>query len=665
MTPVSPIQMLWMLVLAYLSTYGLGAAVCLPARVHPRGGFARTGLYCGVGVAILGWAGYVCSLNAWGLAARIIVWAAAALGAVLIAWGRRVPADEPDALSGRVRMVILLAVLLALGFRAAAVWGQVWVDEAGLHCGGLWPDLLYRNATIKEFMTFDGPPEWPWLAGEPLKGSSLLRLSAAAPVLAAAGIEPPHYQFAAVWLMLYGIPVAAGALFAMLRYAGISPMAAAVALVITAFFGNPRWLMEERFAHSPSLIWAGGDVFSFVFPVVYAALGLIFAVIRRFTWAAAALVALMMASMTGHGPWFTMALLGGAIVWLLYTLLRRRDRRAGVAIAFGALLGLVTLRTVCGTGAGGGEGSPLDILAPSPVIRSMAWAFPFLSEPLRPLLSDVSAASAAKLAKFAVTYLCAIGFFILGSLWVRAAFLADWHTWDWGKLRTPAYSFVAAVTLAGLGGTCFLDFSRAAYSYAGYDMLRLLWVPLVFANVALADFALRHRGALNRWWGILIAVVIVGLGGWEYSYYVLLRRALLPPDTVAAGEMQAIGYLNEHASADDIVLIDPLTQTDPAPGVVTHNWGYFSGLCVPAVWLDNRDMAYKFAQNEEWDRRANALRALTPGGAEAFMAAESIDWVYLPPGSPLQGTLIPPGTRAVLQTQTGHLYHWPPEAASD
>ena len=355
MTPVSPIQMLWMLVLAYLSTYGLGAALCLPARVHPCGGLSRTGLYCGVGVAVLGWAGYVCSLNAWGLAARIIVWAAAALGAVLIAWGRRAPAEEPEPLSGRLRMVILLAVLLALGFRAAAVWGQVWVDDAGLHCGGLWPDLLYRNATIKEFMTFDGAPEWPWLAGVPLKGSSLLRLSAAAPVLAAAGIEPPHYQFAAVWLMLYGIPVAAGALFAMLRYAGISPIVAALALVITAFFGNPRWLMEERFAHSPSLIWAGGDVFSFVFPVVYAAAGLIFACIRRFSWPVAALVAFMMASMTGHGPWFTMALLGGAMLWLLYALLRRRDRRAGMAIAFGALLGLVTLRTVCGTGAGGGR----------------------------------------------------------------------------------------------------------------------------------------------------------------------------------------------------------------------------------------------------------------------------------------------------------------------
>jgi len=216
-----------------------------------------------------------------------------------------------------------------------------------------------------------------------------------------------------------------------------------------------------------------------------------------------------------------------------------------------------------------------------------------------------------------------------------------------------------------VGATCFLDFSRAAYSYAGYDMLRLLWIPLVFANVALADFALRHRGALNRWWGILIAVVIVGLGGWEYSYYILLRRALLPPDTVAAGEMQAIEYLNEHAAADDLVLIDPLTQSNPAPGMVTHNWGYFSGLCIPAVWLDNRDMAYKFAQNEEWDRRADMLRSLEQADAAGFMAAESIDWLYLPPQSPLRAALIPPGARPVLQTQTGSLYQWPPEARPD
>jgi hypothetical protein len=435
-------------------------------------------------------------------------------------------------------------------------------------------------------------------------------------------------------------------------------MVAALTLVITAFFGNPRWLMEERFAHSPSLIWAGGDVFSVVFPVVYAAVALAFATIRRFGWPVAAIAIFMLGSMTGFGPWFTMAVVGGALLWFIYALVRRQGRKAAAAIALGALLGVVTLRVVCGTGAGGGDGSPLDILAPSPVIRSMVWAFPFLDESVSQMVSEMSAASAAKLVKFGITYCCAIVFFVLGSLWVRGVVLADWRIWDWSKLRTPAYSFAAAMAIAGLGATIFTDFSKVAYAYAGYDMLRLLWVPLLFANVALADFAVRHRSAVNRWWGIVIAVIILGLGSWEYSYYVLLRRALLPADVVAAGDLQAIAYINEHGTAEDTVLIDPLTDAERPEGVVDHKWGYFSGLCVSRIWLDNRDMAYKFAQNDEWDCRADALQSLDADDIPAFMAAESIDWIFLSTGSDLSPALIPAGAQPVLETATGSLYRF-------
>ena len=62
---------------------------------------------------------------------------------------------------------------------------------------------------------------------------------------------------------------------------------------------------------------------------------------------------------------------------------------------------------------------------------------------------------------------------------------------------------------------------------------------------------------------------------------------------------------------------------------------------------------------------ADMLRSLEQADAAGFMAAESIDWLYLPPQSPLRAALIPPGARPVLQTQTGSLYQWPPEARPD
>ncbi len=630
MEQVAAVSMLWTVALAYMATYGLGAAACALAKIRPNGGIARLGVFCGVGTVIVGWVGYLCAVNAWGLPARLVVWIAALGGAALIAWPRRQrEADEP--LAGRVLLVLMLALVIAIGYRAAISYGQVRLTEQGLSARGLWPDLLYRNAIVKEFMTFDGPPEWPWLAGRVLKGTSLLRFSATATLLAAAGVGPEQYQHAASWLGLFGIPVAAGAVFALLRFAGAAPMVAALAVLVTAFFGNPRWLMEERFAHSPSLVWAGGDVFALAFPAFYSTVAVAFVVVRRFTWPAALLGVFMLGSVTAFAPWFALALIAGILLWLLYCMASRSTRRAALMLAVGALLGLMTLKTLCGTGAGGG--SFLAALGPSPVMRSLAWAFPFLDEPLGPLVADMSPLALAKLLKFAVAYGCAAAFFMLGSLWVRALFLADWYRWEWAKLRTPTYALGTGIVIAGLLLTTCCDFSKVAYDYADYDMLRLLWLPLLFANLALAHFAYQHRASLRCWWGVVVAVIVVGLGAWEYSYYVLEKRTIEPAYRIDAAQLEVISYLNQHAAADDIVLINPFVEADSKPERVGHNWGYFSGLCLPAVWLDNHDMAYKFAQRREWDRRALRLRTVMghsdPRSVLWFLTRERIGWIYL------------------------------------
>jgi hypothetical protein len=660
MEQVSPLQMLWTVLLAYTATYGFGALVCLPARLRPTSGLSRLGVYCGVGAVVIGWVGYICALNGWGLAARVLVWLGAVAGAVLMAWGQR-KADDTPTIPGRAVRLVLLAIVVAFIYRGAISYGQIGLSEHGLSARGLWPDLLYRQAIVKEFMTFDGFPEWPWLAGEPLKGTGPLRLSSTATILAAAGVEYDQYQLVSLWLSLYGIPVAAGGLLALLQYAGATPAIAALAVLATAFFGSPRWLMEERFAHSPSLVWAGGDVFSFVFPALYATAAIVFALISRFTGGAVAVAVVMLGSVTAFAPWFSLPLLAGILMWMIWCLIRRHKRKTALALGLGALLGLVTLKTLCGTGATGGN--PLAVIGPSPVIRSMAWAFPFLTEPLSPAIAELSPLSLAKLAKFGVAYLCATVFFLLGTLWTRAVFLADWHKWDWRRVASPANVLVACIVIAGILLTSALDFRRVSYNYADYDMLRLLWIPLIFANLALADFAWRRREALRRWYGVTIAIIVVGLGAWEYSYYVLEKRAIEPAYHITTERLEPIWYLNRHAAASDTVLINPLSSPETRPEAVGHDWGYFSGLALPAVWLDNRDMAYKFAQNAEWDRRAGLLMHMMDEAdatrLRSFLAQERIGWVYLERGDGFTATVEAAGLEPVFENSAGRLYHLP------
>jgi len=296
----------------------------------------------------------------------------------------------------------------------------------------------------------------------------------------------------------------------------------------------------------------------------------------------------------------------------------------------------------------------------------MDWAFPFLAEPLRPLLADMSPVAAAKLLKFAVTYACAAVFFILGSLWVRAAFIADWQRWEWRKLSDPTVALCGGIVVAGIALTTCCDFRKGAYDYADYDMLRLLWLPLLFANLALAHYAYEHRASVRRWWGVVMAIIVIGLGAWEYSYYVLEKRAIELAYHIARAELDAVAYINQHAAADDTVLINPLLLAQTAPQAVGHDWGYFSGLCIPTVWLDNHDMAYKFAQQDEWDRRARLLRRVMASKDETavrqFLANEAIDWVYLQGDDAFAVGPAAVGLQLVLENCAGRLYRvtaWP------
>jgi hypothetical protein len=663
MEEVAVAKMLWAIVLAYMATYGLGAPVCRLAGLRQLGGLARIGVCCGVGTVIIAWIGYGCAVNAWPLAGKVVVWAAALVGAVTMAFRfRRNSADSEEVLPRRVILILLLAIVVALGYRAAIYSGQVRVTEEGLSGRGLWPDLLYRNAIVKEFMTCDEPPEWPWLAGIPLKGTSVLRLSATATLLSAAGISSRQYQHASEWLGLFGIPVAAGALFALFLAAGASPLIAALAVLISAFFGNPRWLMEERFAHSPVLIWAGGDAFAIVFPVLYAALAVVVSVAREWAWPAAVVAVFMLASVTAFGPWFALPLVLGIFLWLLYTLTSHRGRKPALVLSIGALLGVLTLKFLCGTGAAGGAGLAA-VIGPSPVIRSLAWAFPFLDEPLTPLMAELSPSAVAKLVKFTISYGCAAVFFVLGSLWTRGIFIVGWRRWEWYKLRRPAYSLLAAVVIAGLALTVLCDFRKAAYSYADYDMLRLLWVPLLLGNLALAHYACVNAAALRRWYGVVLAVIVVALGAWEYSYYVLEKRLIEPAHIIPAADLELISYLNDHAATGDRVLINPFLEPD-TPAMVSHNWGYFSGLCVPAIWLDNRDMAYKFAQHNEWDRRAGLLKDLMgakePAALRQFLATERVGWVCLQSDDSFATEMEQAGLEMVFSNSTGRIYRIAP-----
>lgn len=659
MESVSTLQMIWMVAVAYLATYGIGAPLYRLAGLRVPGLLARVGLSCGIGVAALGWIGWLCAINGWALAIRITVWLAVALGVFMLALDSNQKCDDMQPLSRNAKLILIIAIVVAFAYRGAINWGQVGVTAEGAYCRGLWPDLLYRNAIVKEFMTFDGMPEWPWLSGQPLKGTSILRFSSVAAIMVGANIAPDQYQLAAGWLGLFGIPVAAGAIFALLSAMGVGPVVAALAVLVTAFFGNPRWLMAERFAHSPSLVWAGDDVFSIVFPVVYGTMAIAFALVRRFSWPLAGLAIFMLGTVTAFGPWFALALLGGIGVWFFYCIITRTSIPAAVALIGGTFLGVVTLKLLCGTGVASND-SPLAFIGPSPVIRDMNWAFPFLAEPIHDALAGPSATGIAKLIKFTVAYVCAVGFFLLGSLWTRAIFIADWRDWDWRKLMRPQNALVVAIALVGIFLTSCCDFRKVAYTYADYDMLRLLWLPLIFGNLALAQFAYVHRKSLLHWWGIAIAVIVVGLGAWEYSYYVVEKRIVADTYHISSAELEIISYLNANAGLRDTVLLDPWAAAATTPERVGHNWGYVSGLVLPGVYLDNHDMAFKFAQDEEWNRRAQLVKNILSSTNRYFVRSQlaelSVDWVYLQRTATFGVEPGDVGLSPVIQNDAGCLY---------
>lgn len=650
MEPVSAWNLIWVMALAYLSTYGLGALACMAAGLRLHSGFERLGVYCGVGAVIIGWAGYALILLQAPLVLRIFMWLASAVGAVMIAWRPEGRGDEKH-YAPRAVAVAILGGLLALVIQRIGVHGMVRVGpEGALLCQGLWPDLLCRAGILDEFMSFDGTLQWPWLAGVELSGMSMLRFSAMGSVLSAAGLGVENYQHIGMWFGLYGIPVSAGAIFALFRRFGVAPMVAAVAVVLTAFLGNPRWLMHERFAHSPTLIWAGNEVFAFVFPAVYAALVVIFQTVQEFTWPIGVLGAVLVASIIGFGPWFSVAIIGGIGVWFVVCLLRKDGVRPAATLVIGAVGAALTLKFVCGTGAA--EGTFIEAVGRSPVILSMSWAFPFLGEPLGELFQSPDAIAMAKLVKYVIIYLCAIGFFVLGTLWVRALLLSETEKWDIRKLRRPGNGLVACMAAVALALVSFTDFQKFSYANADYDMLRLTWVPLLLVNLALADYLYRRRARLRTWLGVLAAVALLVLGGWEHGYYILQRRALEQPVYVTAHDAAAIEYLNTHASASDTVLINP-DYVPSGRDIVSHQWGYVSCLGLPRTWLGNREMVFRNTQQDLWYTRKAAYeqswRQKRPDRQRRFIAEHDIDWIYVQNGEPS----VAPDVGAELRFESG------------
>jgi len=121
MEPVSAVVMLWAIALAYLATYGLGAAACRIAKVRPRSAIGRLGVYCGVGTVIVGWVGYGCTMYGAGTCARVFVWASALLGVVLLAWRpeRQLATTKPgENTSSRTLLIVIVAIIVALGSQA-------------------------------------------------------------------------------------------------------------------------------------------------------------------------------------------------------------------------------------------------------------------------------------------------------------------------------------------------------------------------------------------------------------------------------------------------------------------------------------------------------------------------------------------------------------------
>lgn len=640
MTPLHLGPMLACVAVLYLSTYGAGSVLSAVARLRLGSGPERFGVSCAVGVAVLGWVGYVAAMMRLPQQAAVgATWLFTALGVGAVVWGwtHRQRATDPP-LTAAQWALLIGAATVGLGFALGMQYGQVrYGADGSLAARFVWPDLLYRNAIVARYLNFDGPPDWPWLAGEPLKGMSILRFTALTPVLKALGISADRYQTAALWMGLYGVPVAACTCFAFFRALGAGATAAALATLLTSFLGNPRWLFSDRFAHSPALHWAGSDVFAVAVPVLFALLTLALLAVQEKRAGTSCLAVFLLVTGPGFVPWMGLSLYAGLPLALLAAVVRRRDVGIVAVLTAGALAGLVVLRVVMGTGASGG-GPVWAALAPSEALRNLSWAIPFLSEPLRPLLAEPSPINLLKLLKFAAVFPWAVLIFILGSLWLRGVFLLDARNWRWNQLQQTEYVLVASWVLAGILLSTVVDFRRLAYDFAGYDALRLLWPALLVANLGVAVLALRHRSWLRTRGGMVVVALFVFYGAWENTQLVLWSRTGLEWSVVPAPQMACLRYLRDHVGPQDVVLImpsPPAVRIELRPGetLTSHAWGYVSGLLNARVYLDNHDMAAKFGQGPMWQQRAQALRAAQSSGdpavVRALLRAHRVRWVLV------------------------------------
>lgn len=625
--------MLLFVAVIYLGNYGAGAVLCRLTRLRLATAPERFGLACALGSIVLSWVGYVAVAARLPWLPGIICWLAVAAAIACFVRGRLRP-EAGETLPRGDWLLLCGAIAVGLFFAGATQWGQVqYLPDGSLAGRLLWPDTLYRNAVMSSLLNCSGAPDWPWLAGVPMKGMSMLRFTAILPAMKALGLPATSYQMLALWIGLYGVPVAACALLAFYRALGAPLRTGTLAVLLTAFLGNPRWLLSDRFAHSPALHWAGGDVFAISVPVLFAMLALIVFALRHKHEGALWLAAFAVISGMGHVPWKGLPLYPGLALWLLLALIRRQQVRQALCLATSALLGLVVLKVLMGSGTS--HASPLAALGPSPTIRALSWAFPFLAEPLRPLLAHLGPTSLLKLVKFATVYGVAVWGYLVGSLWVRMVLVphVGYFRREW--LRTAEGGLLVCVGVAALLLNTVIDFNKLAYQGAQYDAFRLLWIPLLLANLGVAAVARLHAPWLRRGWGLLVVFVFVFYGSWENTQLVLWSRTSLPLSVIRSSQMAALRYLDREAKPADLVLINPHSEL-PQPPVngrqpLTHNWGYYSGLLNARLWLDNEDMARKFGQGPMWDERLSQLQQAlqAPPALRRFVQANRINWIVL------------------------------------
>lgn len=626
MYPPALWQMLFLVLGLYLAAYGPGSLLLrllkLPLPSFPE----RLGVSCALGAVLLGWLGYFAvrlgtPALAWGSG-----WAAIGLGIIMAALEWRQGRESCD-MAPRERALLLLGVFVGLGFAAGMNYWQLSYNADGSLSGRfIWPDALYRNAVFSRLMAMDKHLEWPWLAGEPLQGMSLFRFTALVPIFKALGLTGAAYQIASLWLGLFGVPVAACAAYALFRAFGANQLISAVAVLLTGILGNPRWLFNERFAHSPALHWAGQDVFALSVPIFFATLALIVWTLRAGNKAALPLAMLLLISGMGHIPWLGLALYAALPLYCLWALARRENGLIALALTGAALAGLAVLKLLMGSGT---AQSPFwAALGLSPTIRQLSWAFPFLQEPLWPLLAEMSPTALLKLMKFIAVYAVAVGFYLAGSMWIRLLIVPYAYRFPWRRLAEPEYAFGLCLIIAGTLLSSLVNFNRLAYEGAQYDVYRVLWPALSLANLAMAWLLVEKWAYLRRGWGLLVLLVVLFYGSWENTQLVYWARVSLPVATISAEDMSALRYIAAHAPAKDIVFINPRTQIKI--GFVGHNWGYVSGLLPVRVWLDNEDMARKFGQRKLWEQRwAEAEKAMSGSAEELarFLQRHGISWL--------------------------------------